>query len=324
LDGLAGGPFYQIVDDAYDDGAARGSVEFESDVTKVGAIDYRQIRKAARLIEADESLTFILLQVDVEQILSGFDIAGAYVNCFQDAAIDGEQMGGEGELWLVETGDHENFGDVAMIERRIDGEIVSDFAKTGFEAGFAPSTAHAGLGVADDSSGSIGYAAGDQGLNGEIRGGGITAGVGDQSGGANTLAAELGEAIDRLGEQMRRRVLLFVPARIRGGVAKAEGAAEIDDLCPGVEHGGREFHGDFGRRGKEDYVQTFGADGFGSAGSAARLWMIDGRGSGALILTVFKKDGLSVGMGGEEADEFLTTVAAEAEDACLIFIHLSE
>ena len=117
---------------------------------------------------------------------------------------------------------------------------------------------------------------------------------------------------------------LFVPARVGGGVGQAEGAAEIDDLGAGVEHGRREFHGDFGRRGEENHVQAFGADRIGGAGGARRLGVVDGDGALALILAVFEQDGLGLGMGGEEADEFLTAVAAEADDACLIFIHQSE
>ena len=213
---------------------------------------------------------------------------------------------------------------MAMIEHRIDGEIVGDFAKTGFEASLAAGAAHAGLGVADDSGGSIGHAACDQRLDGEIRGRGITAGIRDQARGANSLAAELGETVDGLGEQVRRGVLLFVPARIGGGVAQAESAAEIDDLGAGVEHGGREFHGDFGRRGEEYDGQTFGANGVRSTGRAAGLRMIDGRRASALILAVFEEDGLGLRMGAEEADEFGAAVAAEADHACLIFIHCSE
>jgi hypothetical protein len=112
--------------------------------------------------------------------------------------------------------------------------------------------------------------------------------------------------------------------RIRGGVAQAEGAAEIDDLGAGVEQGGRELHGNLGRGSEEDDVQAFGADGLGGARRAAGLGMMNGRGAAALILTVFEKDWFDLGVGSEEADEFLTAIAAEADDACLIFIHRPE
>ena len=62
----------------------------------------------------------------------------------------------------------------------------------------------------------------------------------------------------------------------------------------------------------------------GVQGSAARLRLIDGLRAAALILTMFQEDGLDVGVVAEEADEFGTAVAAEADDADLIFIHSSE
>ena len=114
---------------------------------------------------------------------------------------------------------------------------------------------------------------------------------------------------------------VFVPARIRGGVGKAEGAAEIDDLGTGVEHGGRDFHGDLGRRGEENHGQVFGANGAGRGRGAARLGVIDGGGSVAVILAMFEEDGLGEGVGGEEAEEFGAAVAVEADDADLMFIH---
>jgi hypothetical protein len=52
--------------------------------------------------------------------------------------------------------------------------------------------------------------------------------------------------------------------------------------------------------------------------------MMDGRGAGCRILPVFEEDGFGLGMGVEEANEFSTAVAVEADDACLIFIHYSE
>jgi hypothetical protein len=324
LDGLAGGSLHQIVDGADDDGAPGGSVELEPDIAKIGAVHNGEIGPGAGLVEAHESFGLVMAQVDIEELFGGLDIAHPHVDGFEDAAFYGQQVRGEAEFRLVEAGDHQDFGDVAMIEHRIDGEVVGDFAEAGLEGGLAPGAAHAGLGVADDSGGSIGHPGCDQRLNGKVRGRGVTAGIRDQASGANSLAAELGKPIDGLREQLRRGVLLLVPARIGGGVAQAEGAAEIDHLGPGVEHGGRQFHGDFGRRGEEHDRQFFGANGVRSTGRAARLRLVDRRGSAALILPVFQEDGLGVGMGGQQAEEFSATVAVEADDADLIFIHRCE
>jgi hypothetical protein len=43
-----------------------------------------------------------------------------------------------------------------------------------------------------------------------------------------------------------------------------------------------------------------------------------------LILAVLEEDRFGVGMGLEEADEFGTTIAGEAGDADVIFIHRTE
>jgi hypothetical protein len=324
LDRLAGGSFHQIVDGADDDGTPGGRVELESDIAEVGAIDGREVRQAAGRVEPHEFLRSIVTEVNVQEIFGGLDIARADIDGFENPPIDGKQVRGEGELRFVQTGDHQDFGDVAMIEHRIDGEVVGHLAETGFEAGFAPRAAHAGFGVADNSGGSIGRTAGDQRLNGEIGGRGITAGIRDQPRGTDALAAELGEAVDRFGEQLGSGVLLFVPMRIRGGVREAEGAAKIDDLGAGVEHSGREFHGDFRWRGQEDDRQAFAANGFCIAGNTAGLRMIDGRGTASLILAVFQEDGFGLWMRGQQAEEFGTAVAAEADEADLIFIHRSE
>lgn len=324
MDGLAGGALYQIVDGADDDGAAGGSVELEADVAKIGPIDGGQVGQVARLIEAHEFLAGVVPEVDVEKLFGGLDIARAHIDCFEDAPIDGEQVRGECQLRFVETRDHEDFCNVAVIEGRIDGEIVGDLAEAGFERGLAAGAAHAGLRVAHDAGGSIGHAACDQRLNCKIRGGGITAGVRDQARGADALSAELGEPIDRFGQQIGRGVVPLVPARVGGGVAKAEGAAEVDDFGPGGQHGGCQLHGDFGRRSEEDYGQSFGADGIGRAWRPAGLRMVDGRRTVALILTMFQENGFGLGMGGEQPDQFGAAVAAEADDPCLIFIHHSE
>ncbi len=211
-----------------------------------------------------------------------------------------------------------------VIEHRIGGEVVGDLAKAGLQRGLAAGAAHAGLGVADDSGGSVGDAACDQGLDGEIRGRGVAARIRDQASGANALAAELRKTVDGLGEELGRGVFLLIPARIRGGVGKAEGAAEIDDLGAGVEHGRREFHGNLGRSGEEDNGQVFGANGIRCGRGAARLGIVDGRGAVALILAMFEEDGLGVGVGGEEAEELGAAVAVEADDADLIIIHRYE
>ena len=64
---------------------------------------------------------------------------------------------------------------------------------------------------------------------------GIAAGIGDESGGADLGAVEFGQAVDGVGEKLGGGVLLFVPVKVVGGSAQAEGAAEIDDDGAGVK-----------------------------------------------------------------------------------------
>jgi hypothetical protein len=211
-----------------------------------------------------------------------------------------------------------------VIQHRISGEIIGHFAEAGFQTRLAPGTADPGFGVANNSGGSIGHAARDQRLDREIRRRGITARIRNQACTANALAAELWQAIDRLAQQLRRRVLLFVPARIRGCIAQAKRATEIDYLGSGVEQTRHKIHGDFGRRSEKHDGETLGAHRVGIRGSATKLRMVDRSRPGSRILTMFQQDWLDVGMRAEQANEFGATVPAEADDAHLIFIHHSE
>ena len=61
-------------------------------------------------------------------------------------------------------------------------------------------------------------------------GGGVAAGAGDQPRGADLVAVELGQAVDRLGLQVERVVRVAVPVLVDRRVAQAEVGGEIDDL----------------------------------------------------------------------------------------------
>ena len=55
-------------------------------------------------------------------------------------------------------------------------------------------------------------------------------GAGHQPGGADLVAVELGQAVDRLGLQVERAVRVAVPVRVDRRVAQAEVGGEVDDL----------------------------------------------------------------------------------------------
>ena len=168
-----------------------------------------------------------------------------------------------------------------MIEDRIGREVFGHFAEAGLEAGLAARAADAGFGVADDAGCAVDDAGFEQRPDGQVGGRGIAAGVGDQARAGDALAAEFGQSVDGFGQQCRLGVSALYQVLVALGGAQAEGAAEVDDAHPGGEQPGRQFHGNFGRRGEEDDVELRIADGFGSAGKLAASWAGDDGGAPA-------------------------------------------
>ena len=115
------------------------------------------------------------------------DGGGAEVDGFEDAAIERQELRGEAELALFEAGDLEHFGDVAMVQDGVRREVFGDLAEAGFEAGLASRAADAGFGVADDAGGAIDHAGFDERAEGEVGGGGVAAGVGDEARGGDSV-----------------------------------------------------------------------------------------------------------------------------------------
>jgi hypothetical protein len=119
-------------------------------------------------------------------------------------------------------------------------------------------------------------------------------------------------------------VFFLVPALVGGRVTQSKRSAEIDDFCAGAEHGGRELHGNSGGGGQEYDRQALGANSVRSARDSAGLRIVERLRAAGGILTMFEKDHFGVGMRAEEADEFGATIAGEAGDADVIFIHRTE
>ena len=108
---------------------------------------------------------------------------------------------------------------------------------------------------------------------------------------------------------------LLVPGGIALGRAQAEGAAQVDDLGAGAQHGRREFHGDVGRSGEKDDSDPFGAHGVGSARERyARAGAPRMREVSAGVLPMFQQDRGNLGMAVQNPDEFRSAVAAMADD----------
>ena len=109
----------------------------------------------------------------------------------------------------------------------------------------------------------------EQRADGQVGCRGIAAGIGDQAGGGDALAAEFRQSISGFGQQFGLRVGLFVPGGVGGGRAQTKSAAQIDDFGAGREEGRRELHGNFRRGGQENDGDAFGAHGFRRAGGMA-------------------------------------------------------
>ena len=79
------------------------------------------------------------------------------------------------------------------------------------------------------SSGSIAFAC-SSGMSGKLGAGRVAAGIGDQPRLLDLVAVDLDQAVDRLRLQLRRVMLVAVPARIGGGVGEPEIGGQIDHL----------------------------------------------------------------------------------------------
>ncbi len=169
---------------------------------------------------------------------------------------------------LFQAGDVEHFRHVAMMEDRVRREVFGDLAEAGLQAGLASRAADAGLGVADNAGGAVDDAGFQQGTKGEVGGGGVAARVRNQARGGDPLAAELGQPVDGLGQQLGLGVGFLVPGGVVLGRAQAEGAAQIDHASSGRQHQGRELHGDFRGSGQEDDSKLLLAYGVGGTGDA--------------------------------------------------------
>ena len=159
-------------------------------------------------------------------------------------------------------------------------------------------------------AGAIDHAGLHQGAEGEIGGGGVTARVGDEARGRDEVAAELGQTVDRLGQQFRLGVGLLIPGRVVFGRAQAEGAAEIHDAGASGQHDGRQFHGDFRGGGQEYDGKSFLVYGFAGTGDAGRRFGAANRGGAAGVFPVIHEDRFHVRVAMQEVDQLRAAVAS--------------
>ena len=305
---MSGGTFHQVIDRCDDDGAMAFRVRDEADRAEVGVRDGMDIGKGAGGIEADERLG------GVAGVIDGFETGkifrrGAEIEGFENAAINGNELGGEAEFVLFEAGSLENFWHMTVMENGIDREVVGDFTKAGVQRGLAAGAADAGLGVADNAAGAINDSGFDQRAKGQIGGRGVAAGVGDKTGPRDLGAVEFRETVDGLFEEFRAGVGSAVPSFVTGGSLEAKSAAEIDNPGAGFEQPGSGLERNLRRSGEEDGVEMGFADGFRDERNSVKRGGRDG------WFAMIQQNRIKSGMLAQELDEFDTAIACVARYA---------
>ena len=132
---------------------------------------------------------------------------------------------------FLDSGHHQDFRNVPVIQHGVRREIFRDFAKTGFETRFPARAADAGFRIANDSACAIDHARRDERLNRQIGRRWIAAGIRNEPRARDPVPAEFRQTIDGFGKQLRRRMFFFVPARVVGGLAQAERTAQVDHFA---------------------------------------------------------------------------------------------
>ena len=132
----------------------------------------------------------------------------------------------------------------------------------------------------------------------------------------------LGQTVHGGGEEIGRGVVVRVKFLIDVGAPQAEIGAEVDDLAALLQEGDREFRGDAVGQGEEDEPDLLGEQGGVGLGEP------DGFGPG--MVAEFGKDlgerlpgvlargdsgEFDMGMGEEQAHEFLAGITGGADDA---------
>ncbi len=99
----------------------------------------------------------------------------------------------------------QHFGHMPVLENRIGREVLRHFAEAGLEAGLRPAPLTPRFRVAHNAGGAVDHAGLQQRPDGQIGGRRIAARIGHQTRRRDAFAAEFGQSIDCLGEQLRLR-----------------------------------------------------------------------------------------------------------------------
>lgn len=112
---LAGCAFNEVVEGAGDDDVR--AADEPADVAEIGMGDVLELDRGAFAFDADEEGIVVSTRIGVGDGRRRIELIAFDINCREDAALDGEQMGGEDDAERGASGTREfllNFGCVAV------------------------------------------------------------------------------------------------------------------------------------------------------------------------------------------------------------------
>ena len=323
LDGLTGCAFDEVVFGAEDEDASGAWVEAEGEIAEVGAGDVFGVGEGGWGEDANEGA------VGVGFLPSGFEGGGCGAGGWErgdggvDAAVDGDEVGGEGDGDGLAGGEGEfllDFGEVAVFGDAVgaDAFVALDVEVVEFGvSACATDAAHAG----DDDGGWVEEAFFEEGDEGEEDAGGVATGAGDERGRSDGVGVDFGETVDRGGAELWGVMGFAVELGVGVDVFDAEIGAEIDDTEACLEEWGGELVRDAVGEGEEGGVCTGLDDCFGGGGDEEEFGAGDSGelgedGGDGLSGVLAGGDGgeFGVGVAEEKANEFFAGVAAGSDD----------
>ncbi len=223
-------------------------------------------------------------------------------------------MRGETEFALFEAGDHQHFGNMAVAQDRVRRKVLRHFAEAGAERGFPASAADAGFRVAHDARRAIDDARFGQRPDRQVGGGRIAAGIRHQARVRYAFAAEFRQPVNRFGQQRRLRVRGFVPMRVVLHRAQAKRPAQIHHARSGREHGRRQLHRNFRRRGQKHDFDFLRAHGLGRRRHLPRTFRMAQPALVRRVAAMLHQQRLDVRVLPEERDQLRPAVPAKSDN----------
>ncbi len=111
----------------------------------------------------------------------------------------------------------------------------------------------------------------------------------------------------------------LVPGQVVGGCAQPERAAQVDHARPGIQHGGRQIHGNFRGRGQEYYRKAFRMNDLWIAGEALRRLRAADRRGWTGFLAMLQQVWLNPRVPRQNANQLRAAVSSITDNADLSF-----